>query len=151
MKHAMHIRHLSLIEMPGLKPQFRRPFDLVGRPEELDSMIQDIVKEPEDVNDERASANRLAPYINSFLRYSGHAQPAFAPPNGWGARRYSFQLEVEVKPVAFTGTQTLIILGFTDDIPEGSQNLPADEMLDLVTFEINSIMTARSYTEQTDT
>lgn len=152
MKHAMHVMHirqLTLIEMPGLHPQFRRPFDVVGRPEELDSLIKDVVKEPEDVNDERVSASRIAPHINSFLRYSGHAQPGFAPPSGWGAKRYAFQLEVELKPIAFTGKQTLFILGYTDDIPEGSQTLPADEMLDEVTFQINSIITARTTTEAT--
>jgi len=154
MKHAlntMQIRHLHLIEMPGLRPQFRRPIDVVGTPAELGDLIDAIKKAPEDANAELVTASKVAPHINSFLRYSGHAKPAFEPPNGWAAPRYSFILEVDVKPIAFSGKQTLIVLGYTDDIPEGSQHLPAEEMLDQVTFNINSILTSRSFIGQAET
>jgi hypothetical protein len=65
----MYIRQLTLIEMPGLRPQFRRPFDIVGRPEELSEVLDAILKDPDDVNEERVSAQRLSPHVNRFLRY----------------------------------------------------------------------------------
>jgi hypothetical protein len=150
MKHAMYIRQLTLIEMPGLRPQFRRPFDIVGRPEELSEVLDAILKDPDDVNEERVSAQRLSPHVNRFLRYSGHAQPAFAPPLGWDTPRYAFQLEVEVKQIAYSGKQTLIVLGFTDDTAGVADGPIADSILDHVQFHINSVITSRTRYQNTE-
>ncbi len=147
MKHAMFIRQLTLIEMPGLHAQFRRPFDIVGPAEELSGILDEILKDPDDASEDRVSAQRIAPYTNKFLRYSDHAQPAFSPPFGWDTPRFAFQLEVEVKPIAYSGKQSLVVLGFTDGLPSAADASVADSILDHVQFHINSVITSRTYNE----
>jgi hypothetical protein len=145
MKHAIHIRKILLAEMPGFRPQFRRPFDVVGRPEDNEALINEVLKVEDLVDVDRVTPSKIAPHISSFLRYSGEAQPAFPPPLGWNTPRYSFAIEVEVKPVAFSGKQILTVYGYTDTVAEVLDGKISDAQLNALTFHINSIVTARSH------
>jgi hypothetical protein len=141
--NPIKIVKLFLTEMPGMHAQFRRPFDIVARVDEVPELVTALSRDSGDpLSMHRVTPEAVAPYVGAFLRHSSHAMPANEPPNGWVTPRFSFLLIVEAAENQFGIKRRMMISGYTSYLGISTTSGTLDPLME---FHINSMMELRSW------
>lgn len=144
------IRSLLLKEMPGLREQYKRNFEITSLRDETASLMHALSNEVGEIKPEQ-----IAAHVGGFLHYSATPVATPTPPGGWFTPRFSFVMHVEYRQASGT-LMHYFVSGYTDRLvnrpvvvaQDQTPNQAMEAELDGLNFIINSVVSARDYTQR---